>query len=199
MEIGKLTSKPVVKEKGKPVISNSLEYYFEMWCIEAIQNSVITKYEMKPDPLILSEPVYRVDMIPYKRDSTKFRKKRVELLKGCQYEPDALVLYPDGKKVYYDIKPPAGSFQSSINSSYASFGIKRKWVYQKYKILVEKVVLFPVNEKFNSEKFLFTHTWTPQAYIDDNVYKRKTSNNKIGDSKIKLWKPRTVKEYIASL
>ncbi|MCK5777054.1 MAG: hypothetical protein KAH25_12800 [Bacteroidales bacterium] len=84
---------------------------------------------------------------------------------------------------YVEIKAPFGGKNSD-----QSFPINRKWVFDKYKVFVNKAVQYPNKVTKRPQDFLWLATFTPKRYLftDKNLDKKKIS----------MWNPRTLHDFI---
>lgn len=88
--------------------------------------------------------------------------------------------------IYYsvlDVKSPFGG----KNSSDVSFAVKRAWIWERYKIFVNKVKLYPIKKRATG-KYLWTSTFTPARYFwTDGLTKHRTISN---------WKPKRIETFL---
>lgn len=151
---------------------NSMEFdsgeecEFYGWCLEAKEHGFISDFKYHPEPFLLSE---RKTIVRKKVWYTKVRKERREkeeevfLFHPHEYTADFRitvtqkfldefqnVLWRDGDGVtaWIDVK---GSF--SQHNDQKSFSINQKWVFEKYGVIINKVV---------PQKF-FPKTWVPES------------------------------------
>jgi hypothetical protein len=146
------------------------EVEFYHWCKEAQEHGYITDFVYHPEPFVLAKRA------SYKREEKLIRKTKIVdvfLLNPHEYTPDFIIV-PTAKfselehglresedqtnylfrrpqkapKIFIDVK---GDYD--IHHSNREFSINQKWMYEKYKIFVNKVV---------PEKF-FARTWVPAA------------------------------------
>lgn len=94
--------------------------------------------------------------------------------------------YADNNVTYVDIK---GEYVGRSNTSGVTFGLNQKWTIQAYGIFVQKVVVSL------SDKGLFARTFTPRTVITNEVYKVKTKDKEVGDSKLK-YQPILLEQWI---
>jgi len=167
------------------------EYWFDAWLKE-----LGIKYQYKPQPFVLCEPV-----------KLKLQKQRsvgdVHLLHGLEYQPDfRLDSFPDrianistsvdvriipikeplknvlfiasGGIVFCDTK--GSNFMGSSRASDVRFPVVSKVVYQKYNIYVNSVIPEKLFERtFAPECFFFTETGkekTKKGVPFSKLYKR---------------------------
>lgn len=142
-------------KKPKPIYKGEIfdsvdEIEMMQWCEVAKENGWITDFSYHPEPFILSNPVVQV-FIRNKKLKTKIKQEIVHktILQDCTYKPDFVIVNPikeiaclleqggySGNDYLIDIK---GVF--CVQSSKTQvFSIIRKWVYQKYKRYINKVV-----------------------------------------------------------
>jgi hypothetical protein len=93
----------------------------------------------------------------------------------------------DNMTSYIEIK---GSYTKQLTSS-ITFPDRQVMMLTKYGIYVQKVIPYDLSGKVKS---LFSTTFTPSDVITNEVYKVKTKNYKVGESKLK-YPVRTLKEF----
>lgn len=77
-----------------------------------------------------------------------------------------------------DVKSPTGTNRHSDTP----FQFTRKWMWEKHKIYVNKVMLVPPKKKSGNipKGYLFNETWTPKRYLwSDKLTKTRTINSYI--------------------
>ena len=136
------------------------EINFYYWLEEAKDLGIVEKWEYQPESFILSEPIKKLVEVKLK---TKVKQVEKSLLQGHKYTADFKIWFTDSilnydtklksivilKKniIFIDIKGGFNSF-----GSHSNFSVESKWVWEKYGILVEKVI---------SDKW-FKNTWVPE-------------------------------------
>jgi hypothetical protein len=152
------------------------EYHMALWCAEAKEAGYITDwaYEDKEYPLSGSVVDFKTTIHHTKTKGARFKEKEFTLLKAHSYTPDFRI-WPEDKffsmdhglwryttpcKLFYsdgddNIQPYVidvkGTFQRFDGAR--SFSINQKWVFEKHRIYINKVV---------PPKF-FKKTWVPEA------------------------------------
>jgi hypothetical protein len=166
------------------------EWWFSLYLEELKSAGYLKYYIYHPKPFILSENIpvtYQLQL------SAKIKQKEYILLTDHQYQADwiiywnlniAGVLYHDKSPLYSSPKEfpffvqwseKRNSFFSvvdvkgnyNINDSWRRFSIDQKWVYQKYKIFVQKLILIPriSKGKMIPANALFVKTFVPQRML----------------------------------
>jgi len=145
------------------------------------------------EPIYIDYEVNRVIYKGKKNERTVTDKKRYKILDGTKYTADRQIiwhekahgvffktledisngLYLDCYFVaheinnvfvsYLDVKaPPSPKIQ---NCSDVSFRLKSKIIFEKYRILINKVYLLPTGKYSSTKKYLFLHTYFPYRYF----------------------------------
>lgn len=174
------------------------ELYFTWYLDELKEYSVIIGYDYHPKPFELSPKVYHTYQ---KKMKIKSKLVNAFLLASHSYQADFIIRWnPDYiTKIFCDIsqlsplntpfianRPQNSHYPYSVidvkgifsfNDTYRRFSIEQKWVYQKYRIYVQKII---------PEK-LFRETFTPEKY--------KYTNRTEKPRKLK-YTPVSIKEYL---
>jgi len=155
-----------------------------------------------------------------KRERTEKRTKTKELFSSITYRPDREIIwnakakdifFTDAKEVdwfnlrtfFVGYKLPDGRYSSTIdvkapatfkgNASDTSFSIKRRIIYSRWRLYINKCMIMPARKfKNNSalKKYLFSATFTPaRFFMTDKLTKRRS---------ISYWEPRTFNEFIST-
>lgn len=159
---------------------DSLEETHFSWYLQQLQdNGIIIKWTYHPPPFLLSE---RTVHVYEKMLKTKTVVKDSVILNDHKYTADFLIHWnPQWKGKFFinlhenkcwkdayfiaqgernftvvDVK---GSFMGPRNNSAVTFPLDQKWVYQRYKIYIQKII--PVN--------LFQETFVPFRYKTTDV------------------------------
>jgi len=186
------------------------EVYFSWWLEEVIEAGYVAacgyqavKYDLSPSQL------YDVDT----QLKTKIRTDKKTLLQPHTYTPDFSIVWNVAARglFYYsisdrkglsktpltansedhydtsviDIKPPAFRHGASFM---ALFKVNQKWVYEKYGVYVQPVVL--VGSKNKNKRVttgLFPTTFTPERYLLTDKEKKK---------RILHYEPRSLKDFV---
>jgi len=166
----------------------------------------------------LFEGLYQVKTIQTKVLNKKTNKTQLKiinshntLLHPVTYTPDRLIIWDKkakdlfftlensfkecyfiGHEVnggYYstlDIKAPPG--YGGNNSSDQGFAVKQKWMWEKYKIYINKVYNYPNKSVKVGKIYLWLTTFTPARFFKtDKLTKDRT---------ISKWTPRTLEEFL---
>jgi len=135
---------------------------------------------------------YRTIYKGTKREQKKLETKKHILYKPCTYTADRFIIwntqykgvlfddqndfksnkcyfkakrYTKGNQVMWishiDVKSPF----KGINRSDVSFGVKRKWIWQRYKIYINEVINYPIKFKKSQGLYLWPSTFTPSRYF----------------------------------
>ena len=199
---------------GREDYDSKEELFFSWFIDELIKAGYISSYKYHPKPFLLSE---KANYSYLKVLKTKSNDVSGFLLNPHSYQADFLINWT--KKAHYifyvelnerknislfpfiahtdfgtawsvvDIK---GTFSGPHNNSAISFPLDQKWVYQKYKIYVQKIIPAPAVDKTGKVKnpsAIFYRTFTPKQYLLTDVSKKAR--------KIK-YTVRTLEEYIKS-
>lgn len=170
---------------------DSLEEVHFSWYLEQLVEAGVIKYwKYHPKPFILSDKVsctYEMEL------KTKIVNKEIFLLHDHEYTADFIIYWnpsyegiffynisnnKDPRKAYfvaqkeknYTVVDVKGQFIGPRNTTAVTFPLNQKWVYQKYGILVQKVI----------PKKLFHDTFVPDRYLltDVSMKNRKVNGNK---------------------
>lgn len=153
---------------------------------------------------------------PKEEIRTKIRK--VCLLKPAVYRPDRVVYWAEKSKglfftpyteiesltampcYYVGQETPDGGYITALdvkspfggkNQSDVSFSIKKKWVWEKAKVLTNRSVNYPgKNNLKNLKPYLWPSTFTPSRYF----YTEKLTSKRT----IKAWVPISLADFITS-
>ena len=87
---------------------------------------------------------------------------------------------------YIDTKAPPTA--RAMNCSDASFRIKSKWLWEKYKIVINKVYNYPTGKKFSPGKYLYIKTFTPFRFLLTDTGQSMRGINK--------WNAITIDDYV---
>lgn len=160
-----VTCKRCIKAKNKrdkdnyldsrfPGMKSDEERDFARWALEAESKGYISDTKYEPRSFILSDPVKGYFLKTLKKGSSL---KNRHIFHGCTYTPDFSftinVIFPGAdffhfrelhSQIWIDTK---GTFTNRQND----FPVKSKWLYQRYGIIVQKVI----------PKKLFAKTWKP--------------------------------------
>jgi hypothetical protein len=185
--------------KRSDYLSNE-EYWMVVWLEEAKEAGYVFDYKYEPKSFVLSEPL----KMPYKKQlKTKAKKEEAHLLNGCSYTPDFIIewdlsargifLLNEGETVhsrpfFYCALPSTdvsvidvkGTFIASNQSSAVTFATRQKWMWQKHRIYVQKVM--PLHKSTG----LFAKTFTPKLYLKTDTGKKRKIH----------WKARSIEEFV---
>lgn len=195
----------------------TLEDWFVFWTQELIERGYILKVLKASEmaPFVLFEGLKNTyNEKVTKKGKTVYVERVNTLLEPIQYTPDFTIIWSSkAKGIFYipfeqcsysntkllgfthngldytaiEIKAPPG--YGAGHSSDASFRVKQKWTWEKYKILVQKVYLYPLKPHPKSDLYLWQNTFTPTRYFTtDKMTKTRTIRN---------WAPVTLDEFIA--
>lgn len=171
-------------------------------------SKILKASEMEPMPLfegLFKEISYtKVLYKGTKREQIKTYTKKITILEPIKYTPDRFIIWAEkaqnllftdlesynnegpyfiaknykGKYIsLIEIKAPAG--YGGRNTSDASFRVKQKWLYEKYKLYTQKIMLYPNSKKsVNPRNYLWLSTFTPGRYLfTDKLTKNRTISN----------------------
>ena len=185
---------------------NKEELYFSYYLDELIKACLVenytyeaTKYELTP------KYSYNYVKITELKTKTKREDKTKVIFQPMTYCPDFIINFTvegtiisgalDKNKVFItsnssltnttDVK---GAFAGKTNSTQYTFPLKQKYMYDKYRIYVQKIV----------PDTLFQKTFTPDKVILNEVYKVNCRNGKKGGSKLD-YLPKSLKQYLKEL
>lgn len=172
------------------------ELYFDWYLQELIHAGIVTDYKYQPKPFILSDDVH---ITAVKQLKTKVKEQEQKVLSGHQYQADFLFYWSDDaplafftnllmpvpdsfknfpfianfslkKNKFYSVIDVKGNFNQ--NDAWRRFSIDQKWVYQKYGILVQKIIPAPQSNGL-PKSALFPNTFIPKRYQLTDGYKAK--------------------------
>lgn len=202
----------VNSEWDKSLEFDSLEeLYFYYWCKELQDRNLLSDLEYGSNVRTF-DLLSNTSSVWKKQLKTKVKTNEFTLLQKASYTPDFsfklskvlekllwfseesmltrrelwyLFLPPLQDHFYIEIKPEFEGQSSSV-----SFPYKQKWVWDKHYVYTQKVKPLGV-------KGLFSKTFCPRYYIEQEVYKKpnKKKNIRVGDSKIKF-KYLTINEWL---
>ncbi len=198
-QISTLSAPKVVKEKEEKDLFDSFEeYYFDEYLKELKETGYIIDYEYHPEKFILSEPVFYMTKRSVKRVANNIIVNEKTLLREHTYQCDFRIVwaekaenflycrfdafikeeYPffatgiNGDIVsYVDVK---GNFAASTNTSDVRFPVNQKWVFNKYQIFVQKIILFQKHKKGVRYVWtgIFPETFLPKRYLLTDAKKK---------------------------
>lgn len=184
---------------------NNEELFFSYYLDELKKHNIIESYEYEPKSFLLSDEVtFNYTKITQLKTKVKVEEKTKALLHKHSYTPDFKIIpetigyrrnifssnpkdFPifivsDYHEKYLgrccnfvDVK---GTFSRNLSTS-ITFPLNAKWMYQKYRIYVQKIKPFD----------LFKQTFTPKKVVEEMKYKRDYYKKgkllaKKGDSKL---------------
>ncbi len=133
---------------GREFVSQE-ELHFYFWCADALAAGIVSAWSYQPRTFELAPKVTVPETVQMK---TKTKTVEHFLLNPCSYTPDFLLvpgprwhlvaksLYSaDGKGFWIDVK---GKFGGQYGDD-VKFSLLQKWLYDKWRIYVNKVI--PVN------------------------------------------------------
>lgn len=138
-------------------VQSTEELHFSHWIDDCLVRSFFDWSEYQPKPFILSEPVWLYSGTG----------KKIHIYREHSYQPDfkikynetsvrlfdrvfkGMTLQPDNDFIYVDVK---GEFVGYANTSGITFPLNQKWMFQKFGIIVYKVI----------PKKFFLKTWVPE-------------------------------------
>jgi len=169
------------------------EWYFDLWLKELESFGLIDRHVYHPKPFQLSEKVtltFELQM------ATKTKLSQAHLAAEHKYSADWIIYWSDKlagimfpgrvpliqspsnfpffaqwsakKHLFYSVLDIKGSFSGPHNNSAVTFPINQKWVFQKYKIFVQKKVLIPrvtKTGKLSPVDSLFVSTFLPRRLL----------------------------------
>lgn len=171
------------------------ELYFTWWLDELKLNGYIDNWKYHPKPFALSDSV---KIIWQKQLKTKVKKVPRTLMKGHNYQADFLIRWNNKAKniffgkdntvnmIAYPFMAEYNSFHNyyrsivdvkgtfNQNDAWRRFSIDQKWVWQRYKIYVQKVI--PIK--------LFKSTFTPIRYLKTD---KQTRHRKLAYTPVSLY------------
>lgn len=157
------------------------EYHFHLWLTEAMEYGLVSSVQYQPPPF----PLCDRKAVPIEKQlKTKVKVVEKFLCHPHSYQADFLIqvpypfcgaFFPESGDIWIDTK---GGFMN--RGAKQEFSINQKWVMDRYKIYINKVV---------PEK-LFKQTWVPEPC-------RWTP--KQGKPVKKYLKCRTIKEFVGKL
>ena len=152
-----------------------------------------------------------------KREKVVIDEKRKVLFEEMTYRPDRIIYWaPKAKDVFFqDIKlwktrPKTAFFYADFdqnepgwwsaidvkspfqgkNCSDATFDVKKKLLWSRFNIYINKCIQYPAKKKkrLNKKHYLYTHTFTPTRYLyTDGLTKARTIRN---------WPVITIQEFL---
>jgi len=190
------------------------ELYFSYYLEELQENGFINFWRYESDTYTLSP---KLEMPYEKRMKTKVKTEYEFLLHPSSITADFTIQWNDkaANIFYLDRYAPIKSVKAipfrlnklgsdcslievkgahtfKTNTSDISFPYKQKFLFEKYKIYIQKIKPFDTNVNKNT---LFQSTFTPKKVIDSEKYVKNTAKNKIGDTKLK-YSPITLQEFV---
>jgi len=187
------------------------EYYFGEFLKELIDYGVILWANKNLLPIQLSSPIkHKFTRVL----ATKEKEEEQHIHREHVYTPDFNIEFnPKYKDVFYSLFGDGRKFKGQnipfltnrhdapaatieLKGSFIkqdeqrAMSLNLKWVFDKWQLNVQLVKV----------PNIFKDTFTPQAYMDDMVYKRDNGPRgiKAGDSKLN-YKPKTIDEYVEEL
>jgi hypothetical protein len=190
-------------------------WFTENWIPEAKALKYIKKFvpeaDIPPFPLFKGYyQEYQVKKILYEgtaRETTRFSTKKNTILRPTTYTPDGIIEWYDIAKgvLFDDLENPFGTcyFKAQLikgkwitildvkaptgtnRHSDTPFSFTRKWMWQRHKLYVNKVMLAPPKKKSGKipKGYLFQETWTPLRYTwTDALTKGRTMHHKVKTS-----------------
>jgi hypothetical protein len=193
------------------------EELFQHYVNELLESGLLLDAEYEPETFILAEPVSMPCMIQmatkvkdksihvlHKHSYTPDWKltwnvagitylcwQRYEYVtfKGANRPYNPFFCDSDGIS-YVDVKGAVKqAFIGASNSSAITFPLNQKWMYEKYKIFVQKTIISL------KEGSLFEKTFTPEKVVEEEIYVKGGKWGKRGGTKLK-YNPITLEEYI---
>lgn len=171
------------------VFDSDEELHFSWYLDELKRHKAIIGYEYHPKPFSLSEKVTHKFLKTGKRIS---RETEAFLMHPHKYQADFMIYWQaewegrlfmclDGLLslnypfitnmgrlgIPYSVIDVKGMFAGRKNNSAVTFPLDQKWVYQRYKIYVQKII----------PKELFKETFTPENYLYTDVTRKKRKLN----------------------
>ena len=181
------------------------EKYFSWYLKELIDRKIVTSFIYQPKPFILSTPF---DLPYQKQLQTKVKTISVTLLQDHQYQADFMFYwnpeisdirgklfigidnvlltsfkqnpfianFSKNKNCYYSLIDVKGTYNQ--NDAWRRFSIEQKWIYQNFKIYVQKIITHPHvtrTGKMTPMNALFPNTFLPERFLltDKSGKKRK--------------------------
>ena len=155
---------------GLDNFDSSEEFEFHMWCNDALKLGLLSTVLYHPEPFVLSA---KVEIDKEVKLKTKTKTVKAFLMHPHEYTPDFMLeITAKGERFLYDRRLtsrgclsnyPGPSLRMYVDvkggfSLYHDdkpFAMNQKWVYDKYKVYIHKVV----------PKKWFTKTWVPEAAL----------------------------------
>lgn len=152
-----IITKILTQAKNSIEFDSGEEGEFYEWCEEAKEHGFLKSFEYHPPPFLLCGRTSREVDLQLK---TKTKKVEQFLFNPHEYTPDFL-LVPTEKleKLSHKMKITDGSYWVDVKGTFSmhndqkSFSINQKWVYQKFGVVINKVV----------PKKFFPLTWVPES------------------------------------
>lgn len=191
-------------------VDSKEERYFEWWLNELIEAGYIKKYVRSESYILVPKstvPVLKEK--PTKKEPDRLVLESEHLLANLSYTPDYDIYWEEKaldflvanidelniskkeKPLFYchntelglyscsDVKP---NFFRAVNSSSVTFPLKKKMMWEKFNIYVNKVV--PIGKEE-----LFAKTFTPLRYFYQDQYPNRKRT-------ISQWRARTIKQFL---
>ena len=189
------------------------EFYFNEFCKEMKEEGFIDEFWYEPFSILVSQK-YTYEATEFLK--TKSKKVERKLLDSHYYTPDFLISWsPKGgmpltlnlDDSYYSFKNYFKSSDTALPLPFVGengftfidvkpsfdqhnmtrlFSLNQKWIYEKYKIYVQKIIVkAPAPKSGKGKKFLFRDLWTPKSFLSTATGKKR---------KI-WWEVRTIKEW----
>jgi hypothetical protein len=169
------------------------EWMFDLWIKELQSVGLINHSVYHPKPFLLSE---KVNLTFEFQMATKTKLKDINLIADHDYQADWIIYWSEKavsimfagrfpltqspkdfpffsqwsakRNLFYTVIDIKGSFSGPHNNSAITFPLNQKWVYQKYRIYVQKIVLIPritKTGKLIPSNTLFAKTFLPRRMI----------------------------------
>lgn len=165
------------------------EWFFNLWLSELLPTGLINSVVYHPHSFALSDKVtltYELQM------ATKTKMKDSHLMAEHKYQADWIirwnekalgvffnpqnhskdtpffVQWSEKHQCHYSVVDVKGSFSGPHNNSAVTFPLNQKWVYAKYKIYVQKLILIPrvsKKGKMIPSDALFPSTFLPRRLL----------------------------------
>jgi len=181
------------------------EWYFSLWLYELAKTEMIHHANYHPKSFNLSDKItLSFDL----KMASKVKTKDYHLFANHSYSADwsiywtekarnilipgeqplnkspkefpFFVQWSESKKLFFSVIDIKGSFAGPHNNSAVTFPLNQKWVYDKYKIYIQKIVLIP--RITNKGKIIPTHTLFTQTFLPRRLLTTDSSgaNRKLG-------------------
>jgi hypothetical protein len=182
------------------------ELYFSWYLNELKAAEMIQYWQYHPKPFFLSE---QVSGKFYKFNKRGRRDIPYTLLQPHEYQADFKIVWDlKARYLFFDLiespnDPRKSAFISNSNNftyfsvvdvkgnyntndAWRRFSIEQKWVYERYKIYVQKVIVVPTS-KGKPKNAIFPSTFTPVKYL---------STEKKKDPRKLSYSPLTLNQYL---